>query len=247
MRLVDLTLEQFEGNLGHPGHGRAPLLLKGTMSHGTTYQRGIKNAYDGSPVSVANEYMILTGHTGTHVDAPSHIDHRAATSVERIPLERTYGPAIWLDVSAGVAPRSRIDATIVAEAERRGGERIQQHDIVLIYSGWLDRADGNGTLYVDDSPGLTKDAGDWLRDRGIKALGVDLVGPDCRDALDLPIHVNFLKPRALGHGDDDYIPIFENVANISAIGRRRFIFIGLPLPIRGATGSPVRAIAIVED
>lgn len=247
MRIVDLTIEQFEGNLGHPGHGRAPVFLRGTVSHGTTYQRGIKSAYDGEAVSVANEYLILTGHTGTHVDAPSHIDYRSAKSIETIPLERTCGPAIWLDVSSNAGPGSRFTPEMLAEAERRAGSRIRPGDIVLIHTGWLEQARGDRTRYVDESPGLTREAAEWLRARRIKALGVDLVGPDLRDASDLPVHVNFLRPRAVSASDDDYILIFENVANIRTIGRPRFTFFGLPLPLRGATGSPVRAIALVDE
>jgi kynurenine formamidase len=41
---------------------------------------------------------------------------------------------------------------------------------------------------------------------------------------------------------------YENMMNLhQLIGRGRFRFIGLPLKIRGGTGSPVRAIAVFGE
>jgi kynurenine formamidase len=41
--------------------------------------------------------------------------------------------------------------------------------------------------------------------------------------------------------------LIENLANLSAIGERRFTFVGLPLKIKGGTGSPIRAVALVDE
>lgn len=54
---------------------------------------------------------------------------------------------------------------------------------------------------------LSRAAGEWLRGRRIKALGVDLATPDAHSAMDLPIHMNFLRPRSIGLPDDEYILI----------------------------------------
>jgi kynurenine formamidase len=244
--IIDLTLEQYEGNPTHPGHGRTPLLLRGTVSHGTTFQRGIRNPYDGSAVSVANEYVLLTGHTGTHVDAPYHVDHRSLLTVEKVPLARTFGSAVWLDLAHRGTRGATIEAADLIAAEAAGGEPIRPGDIVLVRTGWLDAHEHDMPACIDGAPGLTRAAGEWLRDRGIGALGVDMVSPDLRTALDLPIHLNFLRPQSVGLDPSAYILIFENLRNIGAIPRRRFTFSGLPLPVRGATASPVRAVALVD-
>lgn len=243
MRITDLTLPLIEGMHSHPGHGRSPLVLPGTVSHGITAQRGISTPYGTGYVSVANEYVILSGHTGTHVDAPYHVDYSSSVTAEKVPAERAAGPGIWLDVS-DIGPRGRIDVERLVEAEQESGEEIQADDIVLLHTGWLDANPDDPKRWVDDSPGLTKEAGEWLRDRRIKAVGVDLVSPDLRDALDLPVHCNFLRPSSLGLDPDDYILIIEGLTNIRSIPLRRFIFFGLPLPLIGATGSPIRAIAV---
>lgn len=91
--IIDLTVEQYEGNCTHPVHGRTPLMFPGTGSHALTRRWGIKNPYDGRSLSVANEYLLITGHTGTHVDAPNHVDAKG-TSIEQVPCDRTMGTAV---------------------------------------------------------------------------------------------------------------------------------------------------------
>ena len=86
LQIIDLTVEQYEGNCTHPVHGRTPLMFPGTGSHALTCRWGLKNPYDGSTISVANEYILVTGHTGTHVDAPFHADPKGAS--EYIPIEK---------------------------------------------------------------------------------------------------------------------------------------------------------------
>lgn len=75
------------------------------------------------------------------------------------------------------------------------------------------------------------------RARGIKALGCDLASPDDPKDLTRPVHMILL-----GQG----ILIMEHVAQLETLPASRFQFVGVPLRIRGATGSPIRAIAIFE-
>jgi arylformamidase len=245
--LVDLTIEQYEHNATHPAHGRGVISFQGTGSHAFTRQWKRKNPYDGSTIELANEYLLLTGHTGTHVDAPYHVDGASEISIERVPLERTMGPAVWLDLSGSAAPGTMIDVAQLEAAEAAGGEAIAPGDIVLIHTGWVDAFDARNNMqeHIEGAPSLTRAAGEWFRSRKIKALGVDLPSPDSHCARDLPIHMNFLRPASLGLPDDDYILIYENLVNVAKIPRRRFTFLGLPIPFRGATGSPIRAAALV--
>ena len=244
LNMIDLTTEQFEGNCTHPVHGRTPLMFPGTGSHALTRRWGLKNPYDGSPLSVANEHVLITGHTGTHVDAPFHVDPRGET-IEKVPCERAAGDALWLDLSSIGHSRALIGPLDLERAERDGAEQIRPADIVLVHTGWLDASsDRSVKSYVEDAPALSRAAGEWLRARGIKALGVDLPTPDPHGASDLPIHMNFLRPRSIGLTDQDYILIYENLVNIGRIPSRRFFFVGLPIPFRGASGSPVRAVAL---
>ena len=206
---------------------------------------GNHGPYDGSALSVANEYVLITGHTGTHVDAPCHVDSKAI-SIEQVPCDRTMGTAVWLDLTWACSAHSMVEPAHLHEAEARGGTEIRQGDILLVHTGWANAAEARSHKnYIEDAPALSRAAGEWLRARGIKALGVDLATPDAHGATDLPVHMNFLRPKSIGLPDDEYILIYENLVNIEKIPARRFLFVGLPLPFRGATGSPVRAIAYV--
>ena len=91
--------------------------------------------------------------------------------------------------------------------------------------------------------GLTKDACEWLLGKGAKCVGVD--HPNLEGAVseangnaDCPGHVLLLHP-------DREVPIVENLVGLGALSGLRFTFFALPLKMDGATGSPVRAIAIV--
>ena len=244
-RHIDLTMEQCEGNHTHPVHGRTPLMFPGTGSHALTRMWGHKNPYDGSDISVANEYILICGHTGTHVDAPYHVDAKSRLTVEKLPIERTMGTAVWLDLSAVCSADVVLGPEELRAAEIAGGEPIRLGDIVLLHTGWysLDRPVPD---YIQHSPSVSKEGAEWLRGKGIVALGMDLPSPDGHAARSLPVHMNFLKPKSLGLAESEYILIYENLVNIHAIPSRRFYFSGLPIPFRGATGSPVRATATCE-
>jgi kynurenine formamidase len=51
------------------------------------------------------------------------------------------------------------------------------------------------------------------------------------------VHVYLLQEK---------VPIYENLANLGALPAKRFIFFGLPLNLQDCTGSPVRAVALVD-
>jgi arylformamidase len=164
-----------------------------------------------------------------------------------LPLEYSFGSAVWLDVSDHCADDGEVDVIQLEAAERRGGCRIEPGDIVLVWTGWStvlpDRE-----RYVLHHPGLSREAGEWMRSRGVRTLGIDTTTPDTvANDFPAPIHANFLKPssiRPVVRGAP-IIAIIENVIGINKIPSRRFRFVGLPLPFVGLTGSPLRAIAEV--
>jgi len=178
------------------------------------------------------------------MDAPFHVDHKGM-SVEMIPCERAMGEAIWLDLSAVSQPGMLFEPADLELAESETGDAIRAGDVVLVHTGWLTPEMTRGVKsYIEDAPAFSRAAGEWLRARRIKAFGMDLPTPDAHGAADLPIHMNFLRPRSIGLPEDQYILIFENLVRINLIVPTRFFFVGLPLPLRGASGSPVRAVAI---
>lgn len=71
-----------------------------------------------------------------------------------------------------------------------------------------------------------------------KAVGVDLAIADEVGNMQRPVYMQMLKSN---------IYLIENLINLHFVANQSFTFIGLPLKIKGATGSPIRAVAIVND
>ncbi|MDQ6841513.1 MAG: cyclase family protein [Actinomycetota bacterium] len=245
--LIDLTMPISEDTASDPSHGRTPVFLTGTIAHDRPYpELGPRNPYDGSRVSFANAGIYMCDHTGTHIDAPLHADPDGQP-VDALPLEYCFGPAVWLDLSEHCADHGELDAGHLEAAERRGGERIRDGDILLLWTGWSTVLPDK-QRYVMNHPGITQEAGEWIRSRGVRTLGIDTTTPDTlSNDLPAPVHANFLKPASIRPvvSNAPVIGIIENVVNINRIPSRRFRFCGLPLPLVGLTGSPLRAVAEV--
>jgi arylformamidase len=191
--------------------------------------------------------LIMEDHTGTHVDAPFHFydgTHRQPRghTVAEIPLEKLMGEAVLIDVSQK-SPRDPVDRAMLERAAKAQETQIRSGDVVLVR--FWPGAWGEPRKEFFETRGLTDDACEWLSERGAKCVGVDHPNLEGRLAsehgnLDSPGHLLFLHPER-------EVPIIENLVHLEAIRARRFRFAALPLKIAGATGSPVRAIAFVDD
>jgi kynurenine formamidase len=114
--------------------------------------------------------------------------------------------------------------------------QVQRDQILLIRTGASERLAGTPD-YLSQYPGFDESGSAWLRDRGVKAFGVDSPSPDNPISKTYPCH---MMCRAEG------ITHFENLANLDQVVGREFTFIGFPLRIRAGTGSPVRAVAVLR-
>ena len=98
---------------------------------------------------------------------------------------------------------------------------------------------GGTPEYCSDYTGLDEDAGELALRARREGLRRRLAQPGQPDQPHLPGAHDV--PRAT------HITHYENLANLDQVVGRRFTFAGFPLRIRDGTGSPVRAVAIVED
>jgi kynurenine formamidase len=187
-------------------------------------------------------------HGGTHLDAPLHFA-RGRQAVDEIPLERLIGAAVVVDV-VGRSDRDA-DYQVTAgdlEAWERGHGRIPQDAILLIRTGfsrrWPDAARylgtaGRGADAVADLhfPGLHPDAARWLiANRPVKAIGIDTASIDYGQSMGFETH------RALY---EQNIPAFENLTALERLPETGAVVIALPMKIKGGSGAPLRAMAIV--
>lgn len=190
---------------------------------------------DGVPSPAVNR-IEMGEHTGTHVDAFSHMARQfRGQSIETMPLTMFYTEGLCLDFShKGL--REMIEVADLERALSVAGVNIKQGDTVLIYTDHYRRAFGSEDW--DRGPGLSTESARWLGQKRIAAFGVETMSPGMRHVSNKEVHL-VCGEMGFTH--------YENLINLHLlIGRGRFRFIGLPLKIRGGTGSPVRAVAVFE-
>ncbi len=237
-RIIDLTWTLYEGMPNHPAHPVTPKLLSGTMSHKATAIWMAKTPRYGQ-VSFASEQFLLAGHVGTHLDAPYHGNPDGPT-VEGVEIRYTCGEAVWLDVSTAFGPRALVTPEHLERAAAATGGSIAP--ITLLFTGWS-RTREDPRRYFRDSMGLSEAAAAWLRERGVLTVGVDAPSVDPGGSAECPAHMNFFRPRP----GERYICAVENLIRIEQIPAPSFYFVGAPVPLKGASGSPIRALALVDE
>jgi kynurenine formamidase len=226
-RLVDLSQEIYQGMPVYAGHQKTVV-----WQHHTFADTAPNFDSDFSYQSLS---LLLCDHGPTHVDALSHLDPRPdASTIDLMDLGQFCGEGTCLDVS-GVPAREYITAEhldrAAASADLRAG------DVLLLRTGTAE-LHGGTPEYTTQYPGLDSSAADWLRDRRPKVFGVDSPSPDNPADRIYPVHL-FSRESGITH--------YENLANLRQVVGRRFSFFGFPLRIRGGHGSPVRAVAMLDD
>jgi kynurenine formamidase len=211
MRIVDLSVPIETGMPVYPGDPEV------------TIGPALTTAADG--VNVLG--LHLGSQSGTHVDAPFHIDDTLPTLGD-LPLERFVGPATVVD-ARGLAPRSPIGPSALEPAAREG-------TIVLIATGWSAHW---GTDAYLAHPHLTEEAAALLVAAGVRTVGIDALSVDPTPAREFPAHRVLCGAHAV---------IAENLTGLGtlldaqAAGTPIEVSL-LPIRLPGADGAPVRAVA----
>ena len=226
IRVVDLTREIFEGMPVWFGH------QKTFISTNQTHDQ-FKDIYK-TEVGFEAHNLLISEHAGTHTDAVFEYDRNGPT-IDKSPLEYYYGDAICLDVSHIQYP-DWITETVLEQALQKSGLDIRPGDTILLYTGVGDQFYPD-LAYTDKYPGLTREAALWLARQGIVNIAVDNVAIDHSDDTDFSGHVVC--------GEYGIVNT-EGLTNLDQVAGQRFLYFGLPLLIRDGTGSPIRAIAVLD-
>ena len=228
--IIDLSQEIYAGMPVFPG------LPEMEMSVHQSHEQ-LEGIGDSRVVSPAVHRLVLGEHTGTHVDALNHMARPyREQSIDRMPLNMFYTPGLCLDLSQK-GLRELIEPADLEQAAAVTGLEVRAGDTVLLYTDHYRRA--YGTENWQHGPGISAAAARWLGELGIAAFGVETASPGVRQVSNREVH-HICGELGFTH--------YENLVNLHLLaGRGRFRFIGLPLKIRGGTGSPVRAVAVFED
>ena len=211
-------------DLSHPLiHGQANFPNDPKLSiivHSTCSTTG----YNMTQVSMAT-------HQNTHLDAPFHFYDDGKT-IDQLSLDRFYGPAHLIDFAPGGMLEPNTPLT--PEMFEPHAEVCKPGARIIFRTGWH-RMFG-GDKYFGPIPTLTLEAARWLADRRIGLIGMDTPTPSQQW---LECH------HILLHKDVEII-IVEGLTNLDQLPPR-FTFIGFPLNFKGRDGSPIRAVAMVEE
>ena len=247
-RVFDLEQLRYAGAPSHPAH--TPGFNYFLHRH---HARGAPEARTG-----ASGIIVTPEHSGTHIDALAHqaenltlhggihVDEGVQTSVgfKKLGIE-TMAPLVARGVLIDVAGEKRLEpeyAITPADLERAARVEVREGDVVLVRTGF-------GALWSKPdeylrAAGVSAAGSRWLIDRKVRAVGADNMAfdvmgpPDPELKVTLPGHILLLVRAG--------IPIIENLnlEELAAAKVQEFLFVCLPLKMRGATGSPVRPIAI---
>jgi kynurenine formamidase len=191
--------------------------------------------------------LSLGEHVGSHVDAPAHaVASLAERTIEQYPVDRFVAPYVKYDLTAyAPAPGDLVPAATLRAVEERDGVAAGPGDIAIVQFGWdahLRPASADPderAWWIRNAPGLAADACAHLAGLGVTGVGSDTA--TCDAAV-----VDGVVTSAVGHLEI-FLPrdilLFEGLVGLSAAPARG-IFIGLPLRIRGGSGSPVRAVLV---
>lgn len=168
-------------------------------------------------------HLSLSAHTGTHVDAPSHMRRGDPRSLDRIPIAAFFGPARLFHF-----PRARaIDAAMLAALDWRGVERALFRTPNSVR--WARRKS-----FFRDYATFTADGARFLARRRLRLVGIDSLSIDPYGSPDHPAH-----GALLARG----IAVVEGMC-FAGVPAGDYLLSCPPLRIAGGDGAPARALLV---
>lgn len=226
-KIVDLAQDVYDEMPVYTAHMKTRIFPY--ESHADTAALGFKYTFRAMG-------MLMSDHSGTHVDAINEYGQDPKDkSIDQIPLEWVCTDAICLDVSH-LAAKAWITPEILQEALEKSKLEIKKGDTVLLYTAHFNKRYGT-PAYSTDYPGLNREAMLWLWEKGVRNVGVDTPSIDQPDDWYCNAHKVCVEKEMLNT---------EHLANLDKVANTRFLYVGVPMKLRGCTGSPIRAIAIYQ-
>jgi arylformamidase len=215
MKIFDISRALSDGIAPWPGDTPFHFELKWKMAEGATVNVGA---------------IQMSVHNGTHADAPFHFDE-SGDPIERTPLGAYVGEALVIDLTKLFAKRDdELDKERqigVADLEPFAASLEQAPRLLLKTGRWKD-----SNIFPDWIPVIAPDVPEWLRERRVKLLGMDLPSVDALEAKKLTNHHALAAAR---------VSILESL-DLSVVEAGIYYLAALPLKIAGGDAGPVRAI-----
>lgn len=221
---------------------------------GAKAPKGFKGAADHVSLSVHG--------STTHLDALGHVwyddqlyngfDQNAVRSsgmrklgIEKAPPFVTRGVLIDLPKLMKIEhlpAGHEITADEIKAVCEMDGIEIRAGDAVLIRTGWIRVWNDETTPYTGDRPGIGLDASEFLASRDVTIVGADNSGVEVipwAPGTVCPVHQFLIRDCGI------YLLEFLDLEEAAAANQPEFLFIAIPLRIRGGTGSPIAPVAVL--
>lgn len=258
IRIYDLGRPLFTGMPQSPNHPK--------YTHTLPRRHGDMVRSDGG--SAANDLLVMGTHVGTHIDALAHVSqdgllYGGADATDSCisggyqthgvhTVEPMIKRGVILDVPRALGleecePGYEITPADLEATLARQNMEIHRGDVVLVRSGWGRRFVDGTEAYIGTAtgvPGVSQAGAQWLADHQITAAGADTIAFERLVAgaehSVLPAHRVLLVENGI------YIIEALDLEELADSGVGEFTFILVPLKLVGATGSPVRPLAVVS-
>jgi kynurenine formamidase len=257
-RVYDLEQPRFAGMPIHPAHEPGYFYAL-HRRHRDTYRPA-----DHGPRSSASGVLTMMEHSGTHLDALCHQAHELQMFGE-VPVDGTETAAgftrlgietvrplvcrgVLLDVcghkSAAVLPaRYAITADDLLACAAAQGVEVRPGDVLLVRTGYGALWQGDERSYLD-AAGVAKSGTLWAAERRVIAVGADNMAWDVPGERDPETGVTLFAHAYLLPQKGIYILENLNLEELAREHQWQFAFVAAPLKLQGATGSPVRPLAL---
>ena len=168
----------------------------------------------------------MVGNTGTYIDCPFH-RYEHGKDFAALPAQ-LFTDIDGIKINVPYQRQKAIDASFFANL-------VLKNKAVLVHTEWSEhwRTD----VYFENHPYLTEDAAIFLRDLGVRLVGIDSHNIDDTAKKSRPVHSTLLAQE---------IFIVEHLCNLNQIPSNGFSFTALPPKLKGIGTFPVRAIARIH-
>ncbi|MBN2323513.1 MAG: cyclase family protein [Spirochaetes bacterium] len=183
------------------------------------------------PRDICNvERIEINTHTGTHIDVPYHFVHDGVT-LDKVPVETWVGEGIVVDVSY-----KKDKEAITPDDLEKQAAHVKKDDIVMLYTG-RGKHRGFNETYLKNWPSVGQEGAQWLVDKGARIIGIDGLGIEMYGFSEPVVHRTILGAGVL---------VIEELylEDIVSMGKKRWLFVCLPLLLKDAGGCLARVIAM---
>lgn len=165
----------------------------------------------------------MVANTGTYIDCPFH-RYEQGKDLSQVAIE-AFTDLEGIVIRADYRKTSAIDGTFFKGKEVR-------NRAILVHTGW--DIHWNTDEYFQNHPFLTEDAAVYLRQCGVKLVGIDSMNIDSTKGKSRPVHSTLLAADIL---------IVEHLCNLGGLPDEGFTFSAVPPKFKGVGTFPVRAMA----